>query len=692
MLSDASDDVRQLSCLFLDVWVDCFRPVVDDSISSDILASIAARILSQEEESEEVRILLYGILKRMVESCRVTLLWHIRDLFECFIVGVGDLCPGVQQGACDLICKYCNKAISTAAHAPESLPRLAESLIQNCRHRQWRVRLACVEALGSLFSVFAVSDHCDELFAGLLILSSDRSDAVKEALVDCLKHWLLAASGISSTIPEWTSRIFSVLAAMLFDTSSVSMKTIAGIDSIQGSPFWKPLLSASVRVIVMNEKYPTFLTNESVFRFSKLHAPFLTDYAVAALGDPHADHSHAVKCLLLAAVHVSPDQLGLVLPIIAKHLQYDANSLLIPSVWAHALSTRVVVVAMTACSDVGGIVQVLHRLILDATDPCLSYSKELLVLVETVHVSSGNSEAVSGCIEAFLVKLKGSGDVMSDGCRRRLVAVLLQCHSASSCMQRCMQLLGPAVWNDYFTEYVVSQATDLETVKLFLRNASVDSCILPALSDVLSRVTQVMHANTVEGKLDCLEICYVLGDRKALTHAVADEFILTVISPCLEWTSGLAQSKMRKLALVTLRHFLSRYKCSVGDTCMRHVVACMEDAWSPDNRLLALLVVGGLGLVLTPLHQHVVARLDDTHNEIRIQAARLLGCMALDPACPQSVTHSLLIHLDDADESVGLAVREALANASSPDLLHAVKSKLQCGNVIHRSRFLSLIQ
>jgi len=170
------------------------------------------------------------------------------------------------------------------------------------------------------------------------------------------------------------------------------------------------------------------------------------------------------------------------------------------------------------------------------------------------------------------------------------------------------------------------------------------------------------------------------------THAL--ELMRAVLCPNAVWKSGQANQRIRKGALVCMTSVLEGKL--LGGVELRAVFteilptlkSVLDDTWSPDNRLLGTLVVGGIlrglvageihaemeGEILREIYPELLKRLDDSNDAIRQAVCGVLQTffeiLQSVPKWGESVyvyiIKHLFVHLDDPSEDMQKAMSEVL--------------------------------
>ncbi len=125
-----------------------------------------------------------------------------------------------------------------------------------------------------------------------------------------------------------------------------------------------------------------------------------------------------------------------------------------------------------------------------------------------------------------------------------------------------------------------------------------------------------------DSQLDALEVVHFMASRGQWGAEDAGEVAETILVPMLKWRPGLVQSKIRKIILIIL---IQMGICRGLDP----VFSSLDDQWSPDNRLLSIVLIGRLidridRTALPDLSSRVKQRLDDTNPVVRRGAASIL--------------------------------------------------------------------
>eukprot|EP00927_Polykrikos_kofoidii_P048306 TRINITY_DN42531_c0_g1_i1.p1 TRINITY_DN42531_c0_g1~~TRINITY_DN42531_c0_g1_i1.p1 ORF type:complete len:980 (-),score=178.02 TRINITY_DN42531_c0_g1_i1:255-2915(-) len=211
-------------------------------------------------------------------------------------------------------------------------------------------------------------------------------------------------------------------------------------------------------------------------------------------------------------------------------------------------------------------------------------------------------------------------------------------------------------------------------VPVFCRQASPEDASVPARIDLLGLVHFL-----------------ILEEDEALTAAVREHsaaLLQTVLIPNCTWRAGQSNNKIRKGGMICVhsmlqRHLLKPASLNAAFADLLPVLkSCLDDSFSPDNRLIACLV---LSAMLTDLQAEISAdqlrevypellkRLDDSNDKIRTAVCDALSVFfkCLPPAWSRSlfeyILRNLFVHLDDPNPEIQRGIYVALEAAVHQD-------------------------
>jgi len=299
----------------------------------------------------------------------------------------------------------------------------------------------------------------------------------------------------------------------------------------------------------------------------------------------------------------------------------------------------------------------------------------------------------------------------------RVTNVLLRLKAAENCddkqvdesvstLARAMGLESVAALyvrflNEKLADLVSGGATQLwgdasprrEMLETLVRHAGAAVAVhYPTLVPVLKRQANPDDASVI-ARIGILELCHdmICTEEEALLDAIKTHsapILDGVLIPNAVWRPGQASNKIRKASMICVYKMLQRQVVTVDavESCFSDLVLviknCLDDNWSPDNRLLAVLVVAGLLKLLQPvigaedlrdLYPDMLKRLDDSNDEIRVTICTAFEVFfrCLPPNWSKSlyeyILKTLFIHLDDPSERMQAAVGAVLEVALHHD-------------------------
>ncbi|CAE7658796.1 Dnaaf5, partial [Symbiodinium pilosum] len=230
----------------------------------------------------------------------------------------------------------------------------------------------------------------------------------------------------------------------------------------------------------------------------------------------------------------------------------------------------------------------------------------------------------------------------------------------------------------------------LETL---LRNAG------PAVAEHVANLVPVLarQANpedaSATARVDLLGLIHFLVNEEdaALAGALkasALPLLDSVLLPNCSWRPGQSNGKIRRGGMVCVHSLLRRHLVppavlnEVFVDLMPILKSCLDDSWSPDNRMVACLVLSCTladlqteinGEQLREVYPELLKRLDDSNDKIRVAV-----CEALDvffKCLPQNwsrtlyeyILRNLFVHLDDPNPEIQQGIYAVLQSAAPQD-------------------------
>jgi len=206
------------------------------------------------------------------------------------------------------------------------------------------------------------------------------------------------------------------------------------------------------------------------------------------------------------------------------------------------------------------------------------------------------------------------------------------------------------------------------------RQASPDDACMPARIDILG----LLHFLILEEDV-------VL--REALrehTPALLD----VVLIPNCTWRVGQSNNKIRKGGMVCIHALLERHLISAQSLnqifadLLPVLKSALDDSFSPDNRLIACLVLSATlsemqaevnGEQLREVYPEMLKRLDDSNDKVRVAICEALTVFfkCLPPKWSRSlyeyILRTLFVHLDDPSPDIQQGIYAALEEAVHQD-------------------------
>lgn len=230
----------------------------------------------------------------------------------------------------------------------------------------------------------------------------------------------------------------------------------------------------------------------------------------------------------------------------------------------------------------------------------------------------------------------------------------------------------------------------LETL---LRNAG------SAAAEHVSRIVPALARQSspedapVTARVDLLGLVHFLltEEDQSLTSAMSSystELLQGVLIPNCTWRPGNSNNKIRKGGMVCIHAMLRRHlvpaavlNASFADL-LPILKSCLDDSWSPDNRLIACLV---LSCTLSDLQAEIscdqlrevypelLKRLDDSNDKIRAAVCEALEvffkCLPANwsRALYEYILRTLFVHLDDPNPEIQQGIYAVLQAAVHQD-------------------------
>lgn len=212
------------------------------------------------------------------------------------------------------------------------------------------------------------------------------------------------------------------------------------------------------------------------------------------------------------------------------------------------------------------------------------------------------------------------------------------------------------------------------------------------LMPVLARQASPEDASA-SARVDLLGLVHFLVNEEdaALGEAVKENSLALldgVLLPNCSWRPGQSNGKIRRGGMVCVHAILRRHLVppavlnEVFVDLMPILKSCLDDSWSPDNRMIACLVLSCTlsdlqaeinGEQLREVYPELLKRLDDSNDKIRVAV-----CEALDvffKCLPHNwsrslfeyILRNLFVHLDDPNPEIQQGIYTVLQSAVHQD-------------------------
>merc|ERR1712190_327850 len=197
---------------------------------------------------------------------------------------------------------------------------------------------------------------------------------------------------------------------------------------------------------------------------------------------------------------------------------------------------------------------------------------------------------------------------------------------------------------------------------------------------------------SIPARVDLLGLVHFLtADEPALAEVMrihSAAFLQTTLIPNCTWRAGQSNSKIRKAGLVCVHAMLQRRLVSPSALnesfadLLPILKSCLDDSWSPDNRMIACLVLSCTlselqaeinGEQLREVYPELLKRLDDSNDKVRAAVCEALTMFfkCLPPKWSRSlyeyILKTLFVHLDDPNPEIQQGVYSVLEVAVHQD-------------------------
>lgn len=243
------------------------------------------------------------------------------------------------------------------------------------------------------------------------------------------------------------------------------------------------------------------------------------------------------------------------------------------------------------------------------------------------------------------------------------------------------------------TELWEEHSSKRHVLETLLRNAGAAAAgHIAGLVPVLARQSSPEDAS-ISARVDLLGLVHFLitEENSTLTSALCEQspaLLREVLIPNCTWRPGSSNNKIRKGGMVCIHAMLQRHlvpatalNASFADL-LPILKSCLDDSWSPDNRLIACLVLCCTlselqaeinGEQLREVYPELLKRLDDSNDKIRVAVCEALSVFfkCLPPKWSRSlyeyILRTLFVHLDDPNPEIQQGIYGVLEAAVHQD-------------------------
>jgi dynein assembly factor 5 len=215
---------------------------------------------------------------------------------------------------------------------------------------------------------------------------------------------------------------------------------------------------------------------------------------------------------------------------------------------------------------------------------------------------------------------------------------------------------------------------------------------LAALAPVLARQASPEDAS-IPARIDLLGLVHFLvteGDPAVIEalHEHSAAFLEAVLIPNCVWRPGQSNNKIRKGGMVCIHAMMKQHLVSptvlnaAFSDLLPILKSCLDDSWSPDNRMIACLVLACLlqemqaeitAEQLREVYPEMLKRLDDSNDKIRTVVCEALSVFfkCLPPKWSRTlyeyILRTLFVHLDDPNPEIQQGIYGVLEAAVHQD-------------------------
>uniref|UniRef100_A0ABK0LLB4 Dynein, axonemal, assembly factor 5 n=1 Tax=Rattus norvegicus TaxID=10116 RepID=A0ABK0LLB4_RAT len=670
LLTDPAEGCRALAAHLLDLGLR--RAARPRDALPRLLPALTARLARPEstrpppEPCEELRLALVQLLHLAVDLGGAALAPHLDDAVRALRGALLDPFAAVRREGCE-----CAAALARAI--PEHFHMQSESLIgplmQTISHQHWKVRVAVIEATGTVIQ-FGNGNSVDDVLSHFAQRLFDDVPQVRQAVTSVVGGWLLNLRDRYSFFHKLTPLLLSSFSDEMPEVrqTATSLWEKVGLQ-------WQEENEADLKDKLdfasppppnypEHESRPGLGCRELVFRnLSKVLPAICHDITDWVVGT----RLKAAQLLPVLLLHAEDH--------ITQHLEIVLRTL------------------HQACTDE-------EKAVVSSN----SYLEHLLLCVQTLlSVCQEDCCAASLQLSEVLVTIMAVSDAVSlEKKAQKTMDTLAEVEDIPSSQDLYRKHLG-ALLERLTASHGEWTVHSVQLLKFTVLLTQAGPAVGEALQHVIPTLRACLQPTTdphMRLKLFSILSSLLLRpkdtvDSQGQFHGYLDMVINDILAPNLQWHAGRTAAAIRTATISCLWALISSDILSAKqvqeaqETLMPQVLATLEDD-SQTTRLISCRIISRFlknsGDTMEPekflkVYPELLKRLDDVSNDVRMAAASALltwlkciesvdGKSAYQSSV-QFLYRELLVHLDDPESAIQDTVLEVLKEGSVlfPDVL-----------------------
>ncbi|KAI5221447.1 dynein axonemal assembly factor 5 [Manis pentadactyla] len=651
-----------------------------------LLPALAARLASPEpgrrppEVCEELRLALVQLLALAVRLCGAALAPHLDDAVRALRSTLLDPFAAVRRESCECAAEL---ARSTPGHFHMQAESLISPLMQTLSHQHWKVRVAAIEATGTVIQ-FGNGKSVDEVLPHFAQRLFDNVPQVRRAVTCVVGGWLLdlrdrysffhkliplLLSSLDDEIPE-----IACEAAGLWEKVGLQWQRENEDDLKDKLDFTSPPPAHHPSP----ESRPALGCRELVFRNLSKILPAICHDITDWVAGTRVKAAQLLALLLLHAEDHATQHLEVVLRTLLRACADEEQAVLsscarsaelIGTFVSPEVFLRLILSALRKSPSCPGL-QVLTSAIRGCPRGALQPHLEALATeLAQAHICHGAEDHIFG--EHLLLCVQALVSVCREGCRTcslQLLEVLVSVAALSHApglgdkVQEATAALAAAQdidsTRDLYSEHTgallewlaTSQPNWTSHSAELLQFCEVVTRSGPALGEALPQLIPMVRSclQPARDPQMRLQLFSVLSrvllvaqetvDSRGQFHSYLDTVTTDIFVPNLQWHAGRTAAAIRTAAVSCLWALVSSRVLSdeqiqdVQETLMPQILTTLEED-SPTTRLVSCRIIDiflkNPGGVINPdkfikIYPELLKRLDDVSSDVRLAAASAL--------------------------------------------------------------------